>query len=181
MVRGLRGGGGSYKAACPYKLLPNVRGRPCWRQTRAVSLVPSPVSPTQMQRRPGNQRPTRAKRSRARCAGGLCRVPWAGAPSGSRYKATHPGSAQGLMAKGNLTSPDHTTHVCPHRYAVSLWGERTPARWRPVPKTWGPGRSATVSSPATHTGPIGTIAVSRTVSHLRARSQADQRRGENPR
>jgi hypothetical protein len=45
----------------------------------------------------------------------------------------------------------------------------------------GPGRSATVSSPASNTGPVGTTSCSRTVSNLRASSQADQRLGENTR
>jgi hypothetical protein len=85
------------------------------------------------------------------------------------------------MAHGNLTSPDKTTHCCPHRYAVELWGERTPSRWRPLPKRWGPGPAATVSSLASHPGPVGTTEVNRDARTMRASSHADQHRGDNTR
>jgi hypothetical protein len=65
-----RGGGGSYTAASPSHVRPDVRGWRCCGQHRAVALVPSPRSPTKRPGRAGTPRLRRASRRRARCAGG---------------------------------------------------------------------------------------------------------------
>jgi hypothetical protein len=62
-------GGGASRAASPQNLRTKVR---CWRcllQNRAVSRVPSPLSPTTMQWYGGNPRIRRASSRRTRCVG----------------------------------------------------------------------------------------------------------------